>query len=324
MSGERRSLSAVAVVVVACLVTIAAAGAGIFALITTKAPLWAPAVVGAGALVAACVTLISFRALTRTVRAVVDSSAAAGRGEMRTLPELDGWTPAEAQALVDAVGSLLRHQADSPNYVTSFVSQVTHQFKGPLTSIRGAVELLIDDRHAMPDAQRESFLRDVDREAARMEQMVSRLLDLAKIGNPMPQSLQSVDVTRFFADLRQQYGAKINIEIHSPPHTIIINAMQLHAAVSNLIDNAIRHSEGRPVEVNATRRQDRLCVSVRDSGPGISVANRAKLFEPFFTTERKRGGTGLGLAIVKAVAEARRGSVSVESTASGSVFTLVV
>ena len=92
----------------------------------------------------------------------------------------------------------------------------------------------------------------------------------------------------------------------------------------NLLDNAVRHGGGQPVDLRAASSDGRVVIQVRDRGQGISDGNRRRIFERFFTTERDRGGTGLGLAIVKAVAETRNGSVTFETGPTGTLFTLTV
>ena len=92
----------------------------------------------------------------------------------------------------------------------------------------------------------------------------------------------------------------------------------------NLFDNAVRHGAGEPVDLTVRSAGDKMAVSVRDRGPGISDGNRARIFNRFFTTERDNGGTGLGLAIVRAVAETRGGDVTFETAADGTTFTLTV
>jgi signal transduction histidine kinase len=104
----------------------------------------------------------------------------------------------------------------------------------------------------------------------------------------------------------------------------VIDPQQLSSAVGNVVDNALRHGAGRPVEVRLDGRAGGIAVTVRDQGPGISEQNRARIFDRFFTTERDRGGTGLGLAITRAVAEARGGSVTFRTGPSGTTFRIEV
>jgi signal transduction histidine kinase len=104
----------------------------------------------------------------------------------------------------------------------------------------------------------------------------------------------------------------------------MIHREHLESAVRNLLDNAVRHGAGQPVEVTVTSEGNYAVIRVRDQGPGISEGNQKKIFERFFTTERDHGGTGLGLSIVQAVAATRGGSVQFDSGPGGTTFVLTL
>jgi two-component system sensor histidine kinase ChvG len=105
---------------------------------------------------------------------------------------------------------------------------------------------------------------------------------------------------------------------------LVIAEEHLAAVVDNLVENALRHSGGAPVEVELREAGGRLLVEVRDRGPGISEANQKKIGTRFFTTERDRGGTGLGLSIVQAIARARGGDMRFESSSEGTTFVVAL
>ena len=174
----------------------------------------------------------------------------------------------------------------------------------------------------MTDEQRRQFADNIDADAARMQRMVMRLLQLAQIENA-PEPTESIDVADFFAALRNRYP-DIKFGLQSPPARIAISGEHLRSAVVNLIENAVRHGQGKPVSVRVSAEQERLRIEVEDQGPGISPANQPRLFQRFFTTQRDSGGTGLGLAIVRAVAERHGGAVSYRTSPSGTTFTLLL
>jgi signal transduction histidine kinase len=149
------------------------------------------------------------------------------------------------------------------------------------------------------------------------------LLHLARIGSA-PDTVESVEVASFFRAVAERYGDAVRLELRGPPDRIAVGADHLHSAVQNLIENAVRHRGERPVEVTVDGREGRLIVEVRDHGPGISLANQARLFQRFFTTRLDEGGTGLGLAIVKAVAVRYRGGITWRTGAEGTTFELTV
>ena len=128
-------------------------------------------------------------------------------------------------------------------------------------------------------------------------------------------------VADFFAALRNRYPG-VCFVLQSPPDKVLISGDHLRSAVVNLIENALRHGEGRPVTVRVSSDAGRLCIEVEDHGTGISPANQPRLFQRFFTTQRDSGGTGLGLAIVRAVAERHGGEVTFSTSPQGTTFTL--
>src|SRR6185369_3467875 len=177
--------------------------------------------------------------------------------------------------------------------VAEFAAEATHELKGPITAIRGAAELLREEWTRMDDAQRERFLANIDVDAARMERLVTRLLNLARIGSA-PDATGTVDVAAFFRGLAERYGEAVRVELGSPPERIGVAPDHLHSAIHNLVENAVRYRNGAPVEVTVDGLRGRLRVTVRDRGPGISTASQARIFQRFFTTCSDEGGTGLG------------------------------
>ena len=269
------------------------------------------------------VTQFLSRVISRPVRRVTAAAEAVARGEPPSAVTVEASAPAELRSLCDAVERMAEQLTDRAQYIAGFATTVSHELKTPVTAIRGAVELLRDEWSDMSEEQRRRFLDNVDADAERMQRLVTRLLELARIQSA-PEAAASIEVRPFFALLCQRYGDKVRLSFSDPPPTITINADHLDAAVRNLIDNAIRHGGGQPVEVEVAARSGGVAVSVRDHGAGISEGNRPRIFDRFFTTERDRGGTGLGLAIVQAVAETRGGSVLFETGPDGSTFTLAV
>jgi len=208
-------------------------------------------------------------------------------------------------------------------YAADFAATASHELKTPITAIRGAVELLRDAWNDMPAAQRERFLANVDADAARMQRVVTRLLELARIQNAA-EATETVALRPFLSHLAERYDGRVVLDTGAAPASVAINPDHLEVAVRNLLDNAVRHGNGHPVDLRAASANGRVIIEVRDHGAGISDGNRRRVFERFFTTERDRGGTGLGLAIVKAVAETRNGSVTFDTGPDGTTFRLTV
>jgi len=262
-------------------------------------------------------------AITRPVRAITTAAQATARGERQGPFALKGVVPDEVHRLSAALDRMTTQLTDRANYISDFAATVSHELKTPITGIRGAAELLKESWTDMSSEQRGRFVANIDDDAARMEQLVTRLLQLARIQSA-PEAAERIELAGFFALLAERYGERVTFDVDGAPQALVIIPEHLDSAVRNLIDNALRHGGDAPVDVSALDRDGRLELRVCDHGPGISEANRDRIFHRFFTTERDRGGTGLGLAIVQAVAETRGGSIRLDTDTDRTCFRLVL
>ena len=269
------------------------------------------------------VTHFFSRAISRPVRAITRVAEAVAHGDPPQPFAPAGLVPAEVHSLSAALDRMTAQLTARAQYAADFAATASHELKTPITGIRGAVELLRDAWNEMPAAQRERFLANVDLDAARMQRVVTRLLELARIQNAA-EATETVALQPFLSQIAERYDGRVRLDLHGAPPALAINPDHLEVAVRNLLDNAVRHGGGQPVELRAARSNGRVVIQVSDHGEGISEGNRRRIFERFFTTERDRGGTGLGLAIVKAVADTRNGSVTFDSGPGGTTFTLTV
>jgi two-component system phosphate regulon sensor histidine kinase PhoR len=218
-----------------------------------------------------------------------------------------------------------------------FVANVSHELKTPITAIRGAVEILIDDEAA--DATGQRFLQIIFKQSERLNALVEDLLDLSRIEQGASQGgweltrallLPVLESARAACEslLQQQ---QIDLRLHCPAQLKAwINAPLLEQAVINLLTNAIKYSQsGGRVVIEAAELDQQISIRVQDFGCGIAKEHLPRLFERFYRVDlarsRNLGGTGLGLAIVKHVAHAHRGEIRVTSQpGEGSSFTLLL
>jgi two-component system sensor histidine kinase ChvG len=200
-------------------------------------------------------------------------------------------------------------------YVSELSADVAHEFKSPLTSLRGASELLSEGAADDPEA-RARFLRNIELDVERLDRLVSRLLVLSRI-EASQEPLAPVDL--------REVAEAVALRVRTPDHDVrvLVHAgldpvvpgrrPDLETALGNLVENAVRVSPaGEPVLVHVAPgpRPRTVAVHVEDGGSGVPPSLRGRIFERFFTTDPERGGTGLGLSIVRSVAEAHGGNVS--------------
>jgi signal transduction histidine kinase len=277
----------------------------------------------ASAALTGLVSLLLSWHITRPLRQITEASQTIARGEGGRHLAPKGFAPAEIHTLAESLSTMTTQLSDRAVYIAEYAANVTHELKSPITSIKAAVELLREEGREMPAEQRDKFLGNIQAGASRMERLVGRLLELARIQSA-PKTSETVEVKPFLVRLASFYDDQVKLDLSEAPATIEMNLDHLDSAVRNLLDNAVRHGAGELVDLVTRTDGGRLALTVRDRGPGISEANQKKVFDRFFTTERDAGGMGLGLAIVQAVAETRGGEVRFETGEDGTEFTLVV
>jgi two-component system sensor histidine kinase KdpD len=162
-------------------------------------------------------------------------------------------------------------------------------------------------------------------EGERLSRLVENLLDMSRLeaGKAQPHS-EPVDLAEVLEAARAAIGssAVVRLAIERELPLVDADAAQLERAFANLLENAVRHGDGRPVLVKSMLLDGKITLRVIDQGPGIPESERRRIFEPFQHGEGgSGGGTGLGLAIAKGFIEANGGEITVDSVVGqGSSF----
>ncbi|HEY2384571.1 MAG TPA: ATP-binding protein [Terriglobia bacterium] len=215
-----------------------------------------------------------------------------------------------------------------------FVANVSHEFKTPLTAIRGFAETLLSEP-ASNSGMSQEFLSAIERNSALLQALVDDLLVLAKLESEPPVERESVHIRQIIDELvrlrSQQLQEKhIQVEVECEPAEICVDGARLTRAVSNLLDNAIHYNRDKgSIRITGGPTSKGFELAVSDTGAGIPRGDLPRVFERFYRVEKSRvrsaGGTGLGLAIVKHAVESQGGTVSVSSRlGSGSTFRIVL
>lgn len=283
-----------------------------------------PVIAGAAAilLAVAAVTIASTLLIGRPLTALARQTEDVRRGGDGVVPLLRHPRTREAAQLSRAFHDLSRALADRTLAVRSFASAVSHELKNPLGAIRGSVELLRDHHATMAAEERERFLQHIDADAARMVRLVGKLLDLARAEAFRP-GLETADAADVLAAPCARHGARLTIG--AGPVVIRTAPEILAAVVTTLLENARQHAGAEAtIDVRATGSGDAVTIDVIDDGPGIPPADRARVFEPHYTTARDTGGTGLGLTIAAALARAHGGMLALLPTSPGAAFRLTL
>lgn len=267
-------------------------------------------------------TLLTIAALSaaieRPLRRLRDAASRVAAGDPQAALAVSGFAPEEIHTLSAALARMRAELETRARYVQEFAANTAHELKTPLTSLRGAAELLLDGGDAMDPAQTRRFLGNIHEDALRMDRLVSRILQLARIeaAEAHPTGL---DLSSFLARTSERWARRgANVAVACPAGlTIAADPEQLEAALTSLLENAARHGGEGPIELSAKVEGEGVELAVADRGPVLPPGHFDRAFERFYTTERDRGGTGLGLSIVRAVAVAHGGRASAEVRPEG-------
>jgi signal transduction histidine kinase len=233
-------------------------------------------------------------------------------------------TEAEAvQQLLSAQNSRLR---ELDRLKDDFVSLVSHELRTPLTSIRGYIELLLED--GKPETNERRYLEIVDRNSQRLLELVSDLLFLAQIeAGKLGIERGQVDLSKVVEEcietsspVADSRGIELAAKVDRVPR-LEGDRARLAQVLDNLVSNGLKFTpSGGRVEVRLSAQDGAALLEVEDTGVGIPTDEQEHLFERFFrssnATENAIPGTGLGLTITKAIVERHGGRIEVESAES--------
>ncbi|HEY6058556.1 MAG TPA: ATP-binding protein [Candidatus Limnocylindrales bacterium] len=242
-----------------------------------------------------------------------------------------GLSVANEEALADRLRELERLRTD-------LLATVSHELRTPLTAIRTSIGLLLDPATEPDEAELMQLLKTIERNADRMQRLVSDILDLARYraGHVQLQlrrfEAQALarEVSGSISPLVAAHGQVLRLDLPGPPLWVYGDHRRLEQALLNLVSNAQKFSpDGAAITLAVRSWDDHVTWTVSDVGPGISDEDQARLFERFFVgrddRSGHRAGVGLGLPTALAIAQAHGGRIDVQSTlGSGSDFALVV
>ena len=217
-----------------------------------------------------------------------------------------------------------------------FISNVSHDFRSPLTSIKGYVEAMLDG--TIPVEMQDKYLNIILFETERLNKLTKSLLELNKFGSHGAM----LDITDFdinytirmtaqtFEGICKEKHISFNLILTGEKLYVSADMSKIQQVLYNLIDNALKFSHSdSSITIETTEKNDKIFVSVKDAGIGIPKDSVQKIWERFYKTDLSRGkdkkGTGLGLAIVKEIIQAHGENItciSTEGVGTEFIFTL--
>jgi GAF domain-containing protein len=226
------------------------------------------------------------------------------------------------------------HQLEEASqHKSQFLANMSHELRTPLNAILGYTELMADGAYGEPSEKMLGILKRLEANGRHLLGLINDVLDLSKIeagqlvlefsDYSVQDIAQTVRSTLEPLAADKKLAFKVEMAPELPPGRG--DGRRLTQVLINLVGNAIKFTDAGEVAIKAEADNGSFHVSVRDTGPGISAADRAKLFQEFQQADnaitRKKGGTGLGLAISKRIIEMHGGKIWVESqVGQGSTF----
>ncbi|KAF0994686.1 ATP-binding protein [Geobacillus sp. TFV-3] len=237
-------------------------------------------------------------------------------------------TPLYGKTMVRGAVAVLRDMTEErrlDKLRKDFIANVSHELRTPIAMLQGYSEAIIDDIAASEEEKKE-MAKVIYDESLRMGRLVNDLLDLARMeAGHIELAYEQVKlvpyierVIRKFYGLAKEKQIELTAEFRDEDIDITCDPDRIEQVLTNLIDNAIRHTEsGGTVRLIAERSGDGVTIHVQDSGSGIPEEDLPFVFERFYKADkartRGRSGTGLGLAIAKNIVEAHKGFITVHS-----------
>jgi signal transduction histidine kinase len=244
-----------------------------------------------------------------------------------------GALAADVNRMSAELGRLYQQLELASKHKSQFLANMSHELRTPLNAILGYTELMADGAYGEPSEKMLGILKRLEANGKHLLGLINDVLDLSKIeAGQLVLELSDYSVQDIAQTVRstleplaadKKLAFKVEMASELPPGRG--DGRRLTQVLINLVGNAIKFTDAGEVAVKAEANNGAFCVSVRDTGPGISAADQVRLFQEFQQADnaitRKKGGTGLGLAISKRIIEMHGGKIWVESQpGQGSTF----
>jgi len=269
--------------------------------------------------------------MTRLARGI-----AGGRRGQRLSPQPRdtelGRTAAAFDEMLDALEGAERRAMASEENMRRFVADAAHELRTPLAGITAATEAVLQHPANAAPADRERLLMVLGREAQRAGRLVDDLLDLARIDSGLslhPEPTRLRDLAAGQLDRIQLLRPDIQLGLHGPEVSSVVDAARIGQVLANVLDNAcaVMPSGGR-IDITLARLDDAVDLVISDTGPGVAPGDRERIFDRLVRLDNVESnaapGSGLGLPIARGIARAHGGNLwcAARTSASGAVFVL--
>ncbi|HSD85043.1 MAG TPA: HAMP domain-containing sensor histidine kinase [Anaerolineae bacterium] len=270
------------------------------------------------------------RRLSQPIVALTQATAAMSQGDLSRRARVAGRD--EIGTLAHSFNEMADRVEETITALRRFVSDAAHELHSPLTALQTDLELSASEQD---ETRRANLIAQAQQQAVRLRELADNLLDLSRVeASGAPTSQAEVNLNDLLRDLSEPYASQADqaglaLLLDLAPEVLAVrgDAGQLHRAIGNLIDNAIKVTpEGGTITLGSRRNAGLIEVCIQDTGIGIPTEDLPQLFNRFHRGRNvaRYPGNGLGLAIVKAIVEAHGGQVSAANTSPGARFCLTL
>lgn len=283
--------------------------------------------------IAFLIGIILSRRLSRPILTITEASISIAKGQKHVIVPTNT-SIKEINQLGKTFNDMSSKVEANEERMKEFVANVSHELRSPLTSIKGFVEALIDNKGKTPEVQ-QRFLTIINDETDRLSLLVNDLLILSGSEGEITLKHEIIELEDFIENVLTSFQSRVeeksvNIRVSSDDDSILlkIDFNSFRQIIVNLVDNALKYSPpGGNVLISLRQSEEMISISIGDSGPGIPERDLPHIWDRFYRVDKDRsretGGTGLGLAIVKQLTEKNGGQVEVESVlGTGSMFSV--
>ena len=284
---------------------------------------------GISLLLGVILAFVVARSQTLPMREIEGAVRAFSHGDLSRRVELHGG--GELQQLGASINRMASELSSLEESRRSFVANVSHELRSPMTSMKGYVQAMLDG--TISDADRPKYLQVVLDETNRLTDLVRDLLDLSRLeSGKFPMEIAPFDANemlrRILIRFEQRIESKsidVDVQLAQDPCFALGDVNRINQVVSNLVDNAVKfmNGEGSLLTLRTLREGNRVRFEVQDNGPGISEADQPRVFDRFYKVDKAHPsgmGPGLGLSISKSILQQHSSEIRLRSRPGETVF----
>lgn len=274
-------------------------------------------------------SVLASRALMRPMNDLLDGMHKLANGEFDTRISYNG--PSDIKRIYNSFNALAQELKSVEIFRSDFINNVSHEFKTPVNSINGLIGLLKEKN--LPREKQLEYLGVIEQETRRLSLITTNILDLSKLDNQeiltnKTEYNVSEQIRMCVLLLEKQWTQKnLDLSMDFDEYMIGADEDMMKQVWFNILDNAIKFAdEGGVLGIDMSKTDDSLLVKIYNDGPEIPEADRERIFNKFYQTDKTHSqyGNGIGLSIVKRIVELHDGTVSAGREDDKTVFTVAI